>query len=103
MALSKTALRKQRQRQRVIDMEIGCCKRKALYLTRDDALAAKGRHTCLGLAEYQCPFCGGWHLTKSENWGMLELPVSKTAKKAARQKARELKLPEWKLELMEEP
>ena len=102
MALSKTALRKQRQQQRVIDMEIGCCKRRALYPTRDDALAAKGRHTCLGLAEYQCPFCGGWRLTKSENWAVLELPMCAAAKRAARRKAHELKIPSWKLELTEE-
>ena len=64
----------QRRMNRVLAQEAVSCKRKRVYVTRDEALAAKTHGDRIGLAEYQCLFCGGWHLTKSENWTMLVGP-----------------------------
>lgn len=42
------------------------CDRKKRYTTRTEAEAARiacERHGARSLHIYQCPYCGGWHLT----------------------------------------
>lgn len=57
-------MRAERRRKAVRDQEWCSCRRKVLFFTREKAIKAKR----IGQAEYQCCFCGGWHLTHAENW-----------------------------------
>lgn len=49
------------------------CGRKVRYSNRASAIHVARRRMAAGsppLRAYQCPHCGGWHLTKRESWDL---------------------------------
>ena len=51
--------------------EYRSCLRKKRYKTKEDALATAVRSLDRGvgfLRAYECPYCGGWHLTRAESY-----------------------------------
>ena len=60
------ARRAQQQKQREEALRYKACERKKRYASRTEAEAAIRdcrRHGSRDLHCYQCPYCGGWHLT----------------------------------------
>ncbi len=65
---SRKASREMERRDLRVSREHGseahaACGRKVRYRSRHGAEAYIATHPTRGLASYQCPYCGGWHLT----------------------------------------